>query len=133
RAVTYAGGWSDYLAQRGGDPFAPGAEAPGSRPGKTQGARVKSGAESGASDAKLDKTAKPALTFTEQHRLEALPDEIARLEAEIAKLESLLADPELYAREPVKFRKATEALTERQARLGAAEDEWLTLAEKAGA
>ena len=133
RAVTYAGGWSDYLSQRGGDPFGPGAEAPGSRLGKTQGTRVKPASSSGASGAKLDKSAKPALTFTEQHRLEALPDEIARFEAEIAKLESLLADPDLYAREPVKFRKATEALTERQARLAAAEDEWLTLAEKAEA
>ena len=34
---------------------------------------------------------------------------IARLESEIAKLHTLLADPDLFAREPVKFRKATEA------------------------
>ena len=53
------------------------------------------------------------------------------LEAEIGKLGELLSDPELYAREPVKFRKATEALAERQAKLAAAEEEWLTLEEKA--
>ena len=46
-------------------------------------------------------------------------------------LKSLLSDPDLYTREPVKFAKATEALAERQARLSAAEDEWLELEEKA--
>ena len=56
---------------------------------------------------------------------------IERLEAEIAKLEELLAQPDLYTAEPVKFRKATEALLERQEKLAAAEEEWLTLAEKA--
>ena len=44
-----------------------------------------------------------------------------------------VADPELFTREPVKFRKATEALTTRQEALAAAEDEWLMLAEKAEA
>ncbi|MGR3518574.1 MAG: ABC transporter ATP-binding protein, partial [Roseovarius sp.] len=77
---------------------------------------------------------KPArLSFTEAHRLEALPGQIERLEAEIAKLEALLADPDLYAREPVKFRRATEALTARQKALAEAEEEWLSLAEKAEA
>ena len=54
-----------------------------------------------------------------------MPGEIARLEAEIAKLEGLLADPDLYSREPVKFRRATEALSARQAALAEAEEEWL--------
>jgi ATP-binding cassette subfamily F protein uup len=76
---------------------------------------------------------KSGLSFTEKHRLDTLPGEIARLEAEIGKLTELLADPDLFTREPVKFRKATEALSERQARLSAAEDEWLALEEKASA
>ena len=57
---------------------------------------------------------------------------IRRLESEIAKLETLLADRDLYTRDPEKFKKATEALTERQSKLSAAEDEWLTLEDKAG-
>jgi ATP-binding cassette subfamily F protein uup len=61
-----------------------------------------------------------------------LPAEIERLEAEIAKLGELLSDPHLFTREPVKFAKATEALNERQTKIAAAEDEWLTLEEKAG-
>ena len=67
----------------------------------------------------------PGLSFTQRHRLDALPGEIERLTAEIGKLEALLADPDLYAREPAKFDKATRALAERQARLDAAETEWL--------
>ena len=56
---------------------------------------------------------------------------IERLTAEIAKLEALLADPDLFAREPVKFRKASEALVDRQAALEAAETDWLELEDRA--
>jgi ATP-binding cassette subfamily F protein uup len=57
---------------------------------------------------------------------------IERLEAEIAKLEEFLMDPDLFTKEPVKFKKASEALAERQVALAAAEEEWLELEEKAG-
>src|SRR5690606_3057952 len=72
------------------------------------------------------------ISFSEKHRLAELPELIARLEAEIGKLQELMADPELFTREPVKFRKATEALSARQEALAAAEEEWLVLEEKAG-
>jgi ABC transport system ATP-binding/permease protein len=119
RAVAYAGGWTDMMAQRGSDrppevPAKPGkAKAPEQAPHKPA------------------TSAKPVLSFTETHRLKVLPGEIARLEAEIAKLLELMEDPDLFTREPVKFRKATEALDERQAKLSAAEEEWLMLEEKA--
>ena len=77
------------------------------------------------------KKEKSGLSFTEKHRLEALPSVIERLEGEIAKLETYLAAPDLYAKEPLKFQKATEALVERQSALSAAEEEWLILEEKA--
>ena len=51
-------------------------------------------------------------------------------EAEIAKLTEFLSAPDLFAKEPAKFNKATEALTERQSALAAAEEEWLELAER---
>jgi len=117
RVTAYAGGWSDMRAQ------APAGDAqPTARPGRKA-----------APVAKAEKPARPEarLSFTEAHRLEKLPAEIDRLEAEIAKLGELLADPELFTREPVKFRKATEALESRQSALAAAEEEWLALAEKA--
>jgi ATP-binding cassette subfamily F protein uup len=115
RAVIYAGGWSDYQSQR-----APGVD--------------ENTAKSKSLKAKLKQEAKAerGLTFTEKHRLEALPAEIARLEAEISKLETLMADPELFSREPVKFQKATDALIDRHNMLSTAEEEWMALEEKAG-
>lgn len=117
KATVYAGGWSDYINQRGQDDFA---ESVAKK--KSQASVEKSKAPS-----------KSGLSFTEKHRLEALPDEIARLETEIAKLSELLSDPELFTAQPVKFQKATDALVERQQKLDAAEEEWLLLEEKSGA
>ncbi|WP_254436145.1 ABC-F family ATP-binding cassette domain-containing protein [Ruegeria arenilitoris] len=114
RATVYAGGWSDYIAQRGDLLPKKEEKAKTSKPKIKQENQPKSG-----------------LSFSEKHRLEKLPAEIERLEAEIGKLEELMSDPELFTREPVKFQKATEALVERQEKLAAAEEEWLTLEEKA--
>ncbi|AXT25808.1 ATP-binding cassette domain-containing protein [Ruegeria sp. AD91A] len=116
RATVYAGGWSDYIAQRGDVPEKKEEKAKASKP-----------------KIKQETKQKPGLSFSEKHRLEKLPAEIERLEAEIAKLEELMSDPELFTREPVKFQKATEALVERQEKLSASEEEWLTLEEKAEA
>ncbi|RMA41983.1 ABC-F family ATP-binding cassette domain-containing protein [Rhodophyticola porphyridii] len=117
QATIYAGGWSDYQAQRGPQAGSTGATPKPARPA----AAPKPAPAPGSS----------RLSFTEAHRLKDLPAVIARLEAEIAKLESLLSDAELFTREPVKFRKATEALAARQTALAEAEEEWLLLAEKA--
>jgi len=115
RAVAYAGGWTDYLSQR--------ADKPQELREETSAPKER---------VKQKNAPQPGLSFTEKHRLEALPGEIERLEAEIAKLAELLSDPQLYAQSPVKFAKATEALNERQARLNAAEEDWMMLEEKAG-
>ncbi len=114
QAVTYAGGWSDYRAQR-----------QDVTPQKAEKSKPK------AEKVKAEKAASTGLSFTEKHRLEALPGLMERLEAEIAKLEEFMADPELFTKEPVKFQKATEALVERQTALAEAEEEWLMLEEKA--
>ena len=116
RAVIYAGGWSDYLAQRGEVGAA--ADRPPKGPRRARTTATAAAATGG-------------LSFTEAHRLEALPGRIERLEAEIAKLTEYLAQPGLYAEAPVKFAKATEALADRQSALGAAEEEWLALEERA--
>ncbi len=114
---VYAGGWSDYLIQR-----------------KTEAAPEPAAAVSSGRGAKAAPAAAAppvlGLSFTEKHRLDELPGLIDRLTAEIGKLEGLLSDPELFTREPVKFRKATEALDQRQTALAAAEEEWLDLAER---
>ena len=118
RAVVYAGGWTDYRAQRGD--AMPAAKKPSAKRPAAKAAAVKTEAP------------KDGLTYTERHRLEALPGELERLEAEIGKLEAFLADPDLFSREPKKFEKASTALAERQETLAAAEEEWLMLAEKDG-
>jgi ATP-binding cassette subfamily F protein uup len=120
RATAYAGGWSDALAQ--GAVFGAGETrppAPAARP-------AAAAAAVGPSPARA-----PGLSFTERHRLDALPGLIDRLGEEIARLSTLLAEADLYARDPARFRKASEALADRQTRLSAAEEEWLTLAERA--
>ncbi len=116
RATIYAGGWSDYRAQRG-----EGAKQQAAERAKTAAPKPK------AKPQKSD----GGLSFTEKHRLEKLPQVIARLEAEIAKLETLLSDPTLFTKEPLKFKKGSEALIERQEALAEAEEEWLVLEEKA--
>ncbi|MBY4891723.1 ATP-binding cassette domain-containing protein [Rhodobacteraceae bacterium N5(2021)] len=117
RAVAYAGGWTDMLAQRGDKP------RPDSEKARTKAAKAEAAAV---------KPSKAALSFTEKHRLEELPAVIARLEAEIAKLSDLLSDPAIYTTQALKAQKASDALAERQSLLEAAELEWLTLEEKAG-
>ena len=123
-ATVYAGGWSDYRAQRAeGRKDAPKVEkaAPKAAPKAVSGAEAKPAAPA----------PKAKLSFTEKHRLEELPEVMDRLGSEIGKLEQLLATPDLFTKEPVKFKKATEMLAERQQSLADAEEEWLELAEKA--
>ena len=118
RAVLCAGGWSDYRRQAA------------KREDVVEKPRPKAVAKTQAAKPKPSAPAS-ALTFTEQHRLSALPAEIDRLTAEIARLEEFLAAPDLFTREPLKFKKASEALAERQEALGLAEEDWLDLAERA--
>jgi ATP-binding cassette subfamily F protein uup len=123
RATVYAGGWTDALAQGA---VIGGAAAPVAGSVKAEAAAV----------AKAEPEPEPVkaargLSFTEKHRLEALPGVMEKLEGEIAKLSALLSEPDLFARDPAKFRKASEALAERQAKIAAAEEEWLDLAERA--
>ncbi|QJD16043.1 ABC-F family ATP-binding cassette domain-containing protein [Paracoccus sanguinis] len=121
RAVIYAGGWTDYRAQRGEDAPAP---APTAAPAPAP-ARPASPAPTAAS------ASRNGLTFSERHRLEALPAVMERLEAEIGKLSEFLSQPDLFQTAPAKFAKASEGLAERQAALAAAEEEWLDLADRA--
>ncbi len=120
QVAAYPGGWSDYIAQRperAANTAKPGAKSPE----KPVANAPKSDAGTKGSD----------LSFTERKRLDELPALIARLEAEIDKLNDFLAQPDMFSREPVKFRKGSEGLAERQTALAAAEEEWLALAERA--
>jgi ABC transport system ATP-binding/permease protein len=107
--IEYAGGYSDYLAQRG-PRETPVAAAP-------RKARVE------------PREAAPArrLGYKRERALAELPKKIEALHAEIASLQQALADPDLYRRDARSFAAKTARLAVAQAELEAAEMEWLEL------
>jgi ABC transport system ATP-binding/permease protein len=114
RWLEYAGGYTDMVAQRG------------------QGVQARSVARETkpkpvANAAPQPANAKRKLSFNEQHDLKTLPRRMSEMEAKIGKLQEVLADPNLYARDPVRFERAGAALSDLQADLAAAEDRWLEL------
>jgi ATP-binding cassette subfamily F protein uup len=115
RWIKYAGGYTDMVAQRG-----QGVQA------RTIDKDVKPKAVRSA-PSQPAATAKRKLSFNEQHDLKTLPKRMEELEAKIAKVQEILADHELYSRDPARFQKAMDALTQLQADLHAAEERWLEL------
>ncbi|MBB3018428.1 ATP-binding cassette subfamily F protein uup [Microvirga lupini] len=115
RWLEYAGGYTDMVAQRGH-----GVQA-----------RV---VEKEVRPRSADKPAAAApapnkrkLSFNEQHDLKTLPKRMSEIEAKIAKVQEILADADLYSRDPARFQKAMDALTQLQTELHAAEERWLEL------
>ena len=115
RWIEYAGGYSDMVAQRGvGVQARESAVAPRTEPKEKAAPRVKI-------------AAKTRLSFKEQHQLSTLPARMDELRTKISKLHEVLDNPELYARDPAKFAKASELLAELEAELMQAEEDWLEL------
>jgi ATP-binding cassette subfamily F protein uup len=112
----YVGGYSDYLRQRrppaAAKPVAKAAAKPSTRGGGTSAERM---------------------SFKDRRELETLPGTIAALETEKAKLEASLADPAFYPRDRAGFEAASLRHHEVIAALEAAEERWLSLAERAEA
>ncbi|HEV2098704.1 MAG TPA: ABC-F family ATP-binding cassette domain-containing protein [Stellaceae bacterium] len=116
RWIEYAGGYTDMLAQRAPTP---------DRAAKTT--RVAKQARPRA-----EVTAPPAvrsrrMSFKDRYALETLPTQIDALQAEVSKLNSVLVDPDLYICDPGRFGETTVALATAQAKLAAAEEQWLAL------
>ena len=112
----YAGGYSDLIAQRGS-----GVKA--RQDGKSD--RAKS-----HKTTKSDETQKPSpakLSYKHKFRLEKLPEEMAAIEVEIETLNTAMADPELYAKDPERFQKTSDAVVAAHAKLAELEEEWLEL------
>jgi ATP-binding cassette subfamily F protein uup len=112
--VEYAGGYSDMIAQRGYGLAGPEAIAAAKAPKEQARAAPRS-------------AAKRRLSFKEKHALEKLPEKIAGLRDSLARLDSVLADPQLHARDPKTFARATQDYGAKQKDLTRAEEEWLTL------
>lgn len=117
----YAGGYSDMVAQRGIGVEAKKA-AKSEKPKKDKADKPDKSKPEATSSAK-----KNTLTFTQQHRLKALPEEIDAQQQKIAKLQAELEDPNLFSKNPERFHKVTEAVGKAQEKLEALEEEWLEL------
>ena len=115
RWQEYAGGYTDMVAQRGR----------GVQARVVEKELKPRSANKPAASAPVQ--GKRRLSFNEQHDLKALPKRMSELEAKIAKVQEILADPELYSRDPARFQKAMDALTQLQTELHAAEERWLEL------
>ena len=115
RWTEYAGGYSDMLAQRGGDA------------GMTALTRDPSGrAASKSPDASAPaRTAKAKLSNKERYALKELPGKMEAAQTKIGKLQEALGAPDLYSSDPEGFHALTEALEKCQTELDRMEEEWL--------
>jgi ATP-binding cassette subfamily F protein uup len=109
-AIEYAGGYSDYIAQRG--PREPPTVA-AARKEKVQPLREVAPVR--------------RLGYKRERALAELPKRIEALQGEIASLHQALADPDLYRRDASSFAARTARLGAAKAELEAAETEWLEL------
>ena len=110
RITEYAGGYTDYLAQRG---------APAAVADKT--AKPKRAAPP------RERQAPTRLGYNESRELDRLPQAIEVLAAELRALEASLADPALYDRDRAAFESATMRHAAATEELAAAETRWLEL------
>ncbi len=111
---TYAGGYTDMLAQRRGAARKTAPRRPATRRKTTRPSQDRP-------------PAKRKLSFKQKYVLEKLPAKIDALHAGIARHQETLADPQLYRRDPEEFARISQALHHLEADLAAAEDEWLAL------
>ena len=116
RWVEYAGGYSDMLAQRGGD-----LAREARRPEASRQDRPAAAAPAPTP------AVKRRMSFKDKHALETLPAAIAKMQQEAGALQAHLNDPEFYVRDRTAFEKTTSALGELQQKIAAAEEQWLAL------
>ena len=110
-AIEYAGGYSDYLIQRG----------PREMPGTVSIARRK------VKPTARETSPGKRLGYKRERALVELPKKIAALQTEMAAIDTAMADPDFYTRDPKGFQAKTVRLGMAQAELDAAETEWLEL------
>ena len=108
-AVEYAGGYSDYLLQRG----------PREKPAAVE-------KKEKAVSAPV-REQKQRLGYKRERQLAELPKKIEALHREMASLNETLADATLYSRDPKAFAAKSARLAAAQTDLDAAETEWLEL------
>ena len=110
-AIEYAGGYSDYVSQRG-----PRVEPTGVTPSRAR-----------SKPASPARETKARLGYKRERALVELPKKIDALRAEMAAINETLADPGYYVRDPKGFAAKSARLGTAQAEIDAAETEWLEL------
>lgn len=120
RWVEYAGGYSDMLAQRGGQKL----DDKSAR--SRQADETKTASSSSSSQTKPASSSKK-LSYKQKFALENLPKQMQETEARMAKLETKMADPAFYNRDPDGFSKTAAELDKMRASLATMEEEWLEL------
>lgn len=114
-ATEYAGGYSDYLAQK--KPTAK--EEPA---GPKAAAKVVSFREA-------PKKRATKLSYKDQRALDSLPAEVETLSHQINQMEAELSDPALYTKDPAKFNDLSKAIEAKRIELEEKELRWLELEE----
>jgi ABC transport system ATP-binding/permease protein len=119
RVKDYAGGYDDWLRQRGEKetgPLCPPSDGLKSNAGRAAGKAALS---------PFPPEDRPRrLTYKEQIELEALPDRIAALEADLAGLHATMADPAFYRQEPAAIVQAKNRLQSVEQDIAAAYGQW---------
>lgn len=113
--VRYAGGYSDYVAQRP-------ARSPSAEERKTETVPPASAIPSHSAPA-----TKKKLTYAEKLELEAIVGEIAELEGQVAVLEAELSDPSFYTSAGDEVRTKTSALEKARETLETKLERWMEL------
>jgi len=117
-----AGGYADWEAKR--------KKRPAKKAGGEKGANASEKTSSRQTPAPPPpKSAK--LSYKDQRDYEQLPSRIEELEQLIAKGETALADPDLYSADPDRFARINTSLKLAREEKYAAEERWLTIAERA--
>ena len=129
--LEYAGGYSDMVAQRGYGVLAPGVAAPGAAGSGAAGSGVAApeprGKGGNGASALRTKNGSRKLSFKQKHALETLPKKMDENRALAARIRKELENPQLYARDPARFAKLSDALVKTEKDITRAEEEWLEL------
>ncbi len=119
RATEYAGGYTDYLAQK----------KLSSQP-KTE-LRAEKAKVVSIKDAPQNANRKKAtkLSYKDQRELDHLPAEVEALSQQMQQMEAELSDPALYSKDPARFNALSKELEAKRDELDAKELRWLELEE----
>lgn len=112
--ITYAGGYTDMLTQRGDV-----AKAQKKIDDKAKKDQLKPARDKPKSAAKM--------SYKDKYALETLPNEIEALEADIVALTAEMGDPKLFIAKPERFADVTKLIADKQAARDDKEQRWLEL------